>query len=392
MNTPLDVPGRPLFFKIGNLVQETLAAQARHGQRIRTFARSLSVMQKEAIVISGQAGIAWRLASDEGPYLKGDDVAPCPLAFMTAGMIASYMTGILRLAEERGLHLRRVRLVQDNFYAMSGSALRGTMIGGALPVTLTAEVDCSADAPNLNNLLNDAVAASPASALMRDELTSRFTLTHNGRQIETGRVDPIDKSAEPDPAAGFDTAQPEDGDWNNLVLKGPMTPRTMETTSAVGSSLAEEQNRRLHLRGICSLQPDGLKKIEVQLHNPQGSIFYFLSDETVEANGGSRAPDAATYISAAIAFCFMTQFGRYATIMKKDLREYRIVQDTHFSQSGDGRFGEADAVETHVHLVSGEDDSFARTILDMSEQTCFLHALCRTSLTPDVGILKTEQA
>jgi hypothetical protein len=35
-------------------------------------------------------------------------------------------------------------------------------------------------------------------------------------------------------------------------------------------------------------------------------------------------------------------------------------------------------VETHVHLVTGEDDDFAKTALRMSEQTCFLHALCRS--------------
>jgi hypothetical protein len=37
--------------------------------------------------------------SDEGAYLMGDDVAPCPLAFMTAGMVASFMEEIHRRRE-----------------------------------------------------------------------------------------------------------------------------------------------------------------------------------------------------------------------------------------------------------------------------------------------------
>jgi hypothetical protein len=37
-------------------------------------------------------------------------------------------------------------------------------------------------------------------------------------------------------------------------------------------------------------------------------------------------------------------------------------------------------VETHVYLDTPEGVEFARTIVDVSEQTCFLHALCRTDL------------
>jgi hypothetical protein len=86
----------------------------------------------------------------------------------------------------------------------------------------------------------------------------------------------------------------------------------------------------------------------------------------------------------------MTQFGRYAKIARKDLRDYRIVQDTHFSLGGasanTGKAGHADPVETHVFLQSGENDEFARLALDMSEQTCFLHALCKTDLKTRVSI------
>jgi hypothetical protein len=86
----------------------------------------------------------------------------------------------------------------------------------------------------------------------------------------------------------------------------------------------------------------------------------------------------------------MTQAGRYAKVLKKDLREYRVAQDTHFSlggaSGGTGKPGAADPVETHLYVDSSEDESFARGLLDMSEQTCFLHAFCRTELKTKIRV------
>ena len=111
----------------------------------------------------------------------------------------------------------------------------------------------------------------------------------------------------------------------------------------------------------------------------------------VDGGGSGSAPDAASYMAAGIAFCFMTQQGRYASIVKKDLSAYRVVQDLHLSSGvsgGDAGIGVADAVETHVYVETAEDDAFARQSLDMAEQTCFLHALCRTPLEPTVSITR----
>ncbi|NIO43025.1 MAG: OsmC family peroxiredoxin, partial [Burkholderiales bacterium] len=43
------------------------------------------------------------------------------------------MNEILALAAQRDITINNITLVQDNFYTMEGSALRGTMVGGALP-------------------------------------------------------------------------------------------------------------------------------------------------------------------------------------------------------------------------------------------------------------------
>jgi uncharacterized OsmC-like protein len=253
------------------------------------------------------------------------------------------------------------------------------MIGGALPVELTLETDQESKSATLEPLLQEAVRRAPVTGLIEQALKSRFTLTHNGRRIPTGRVDEIGDSAPPVSRELLDQAQVAAGDWSSLVIRNGLSPVSEEITSSRGSSFAEEQSRRLHVRGICAIGPDGVKTIEQQLFNPHGTIFHFRSDEGPAAGGMARAPDALSFVSAGIAFCFMTQIGRYAKIARKQLKEYTIVQDARFSSPPDSN-AVANPVETHVYLTSEEDDDFARAALDMSEQTCFLHALARSRL------------
>lgn len=377
----LGADARPRFFAVEGA--PLALPPARLGQAVRFAGRSLSVMQKEALVVSS-SGRAWRLVSDEGAYLDGADEAPCPLSFFTVGMISQFMDEILALAAQRGVRIDGLELVQDNYYTMKGSALKGTMTGGARDVALEARIASDADAEMLRALVCDAVAAAPVHGLLRGEKDSLFTLTHNGAAVAPGKAKPVPGDPVADLSAGLDGLEPAGGDWSPLIRRDGMSPKTDEATSHQGSSLAEEQDRVLHVRGICTLREDGVKQIEQQLFNPHGSVFRYLCDER------GRAPDAASYIAAGIGFCFMTQLGRYAKIARKDLRSYRIVQDIHFSpggaSGGTGRAGAADPVETHVFLDSGEDDAFARAALDMGEQTCFLHALCRTDLKTRVRI------
>jgi hypothetical protein len=388
---PLAASGKPLFFDVANTGDIGFGAPGvRIGEAIRLCVRALGGMQKEALVASACTGRVWRLASDEGAYLAGLDEAPCPLSFLTTGMVSSYMHEILALAKTRKIEIGNIRVIQDNFYTMEGSAIRGTMTGGARNVELVAQIDSDAGRDTLAKLVLDATAASPLNGLMRGAKESLFTLTHNGREIEPARALRIRRPAEPDPGDRFDKAMPAGGDWSGLIRRGGLTPKAEHTVTMANDSLSDQQSRQLHLRGICTVREDGVKQIEQQLFNPHGSIFHFLCDEA-EMNGGrGRAPDAASYISAGIGFCFMTQFGRYAKITRKDLREYRIVQDTHFSlggaSGGAGEAGKAGPVETHVFLDTAEGDDFARTALDMAEQTCFLHAFCKADLKAKVSI------
>ena len=193
----------------------------------------------------------------------------------------------------------------------------------------------------------------------------------------------------PTPADRFSAARPVATSLELTASRGE-TPKVegRKLTSGAGSSLAEDQSRILRIGGIGKLRPDGVKEILQLQYSPQGTRRLLLSEEAPIDGGQGRAPDANTLISAGLGFCFMTQFGRFATIMKKQLDRYRILQHTHFSPGRDpGRPGVTDPVETHVYLDSSEAEDVARTVLDMSEQTCFLHALCRTPTETRVTVV-----
>lgn len=383
---------RPRFFEVADPAALGLAApKPRRQLAVRTYARALAGMQKEAVIVSSASGRAWRLVSDEGPYLNGHDEAPFPLAFMGAGMAASYWDAITAAARARGVEPGRLRVSVDNRYTMEGSALRGTMTGGALPPELSVTAD--ADDATLAELCAVAVGAATATGLVRGSLTSRFTLTSDGRQLSVGTAGPLHEPPVPLPTEAFAqlvVASPADAQ-ELMLRRAAAEPHAGE--GGAGSSLQAEQKRSLHLRSICAAGSDGTTDIEVQLFRPSGSTFHLRAAAASAAGGAGHAPDAATLLSAGVGYCFLTQLGRYAAITKKALGGYGIVQDAHFDGAAPDDVtnraagpAAADPVETHVHIDHPEDDDYARALVDMGEQTCFLHALCRTPLEPQVRL------
>jgi uncharacterized OsmC-like protein len=391
MERPPDILGRdsrPAYFPVGNAADIGLNPPAdRLGVGVRTWVRALAGMQKEAIIVNGATGRSWRLVSDEGPYLAGHDRAPCPLCTFITGMVSAYMNEITAAASDRGLDIDDIELTLSNHYSMEGSALQGTMLGGAMSPELEVDIAADADAREVEALVQAAVVSSPVNGLVSGEDHSLFTLSWNGSQVPVGEVGALDGAMPPDPASRFDEVEIADIPVATVLMTKVRPADQVEgVPGGKNSSLQDSQSRTLHVGAHCRLREDGVKVIDQNLIRPIGSGFQFLCDEAAEAGGQGLAPDAATYLSAGIGFCFMTQFGRYASITKKRLDEYRIIQDTHFSSRRDGAPGETDPVETHVYLVTPEGEAFARKTLDMGERTCFLHATCRTALTPKVTV------
>ena len=183
-----------------------------------------------------------------------------------------------------------------------------------------------------------------------------------------------------DPAGIFDRICPASEDQLIIVRKtgGPAE------TGAGGVGLQTEQKRTVRVFTECTLREDGIKSIEVQCISPAGSKFELLSDNSRAAGGLERAPSGLAYLSAGVAFCFMTQIGRYAQITKQDLKNYRIIQDTGFRLAQDCE-PDATAVETLVCLDTGETRDKSIQLVRMSEQTCYIHASYRLPMRTNVS-------
>lgn len=352
------------------------------GSSIRSQLRALVGMQKEALVRNSATGLEWRLVCDEGPYLNGTDLAPSPLAFYTTGMALSFSSELLKHARAAGVTISSYRLIQDNFYTMQGSALRGDMIGGVLPAQMSVEIVADAPEATIAELVAKAEETSPAQRYMNNVMENTFGLVYNGKETEAGDILPSANSAPAEPTPSMEQAQPlaADSYEREIIKKIDGAETLFGVEGGAGSSLQATQKRTLHLRGIITLRDDGLMESSVQLFKPLGGIFRFIGDD----NGTGRAPSSLDYLSAGVGFCFMTQIGRYAHIVKQDLKAYSVVQDTSFEIGADSSV--AHPVDTHTYLEMGDAAEAAQKNLWMSERTCFLHAAMRNSTKTEITI------
>ena len=350
--------------------------------RIRTFARTLEGMQKEAVLQYGPTGAIWRVVCDEGPWLNGTDLAPFPLAFFSAGMAASLMSDLMDEAGERGVQADTLDFTQDNFFSMKGSALKGTMAASVQPMHVKISLRCDGSAAEIESIAEHAVRnRSAAARCLREVLPSRFVVRANDQELAWPGTVADTVSALSDPTIVFENIRPMSNGGPTLVRKIASVDKAQG--SAVG--LGTEQKRVVHVNTQGSNREDGLKSLDVQCIQPPGSCFQMLSDDSKVTGGQERAPSGLAYLSAGVAFCFMTQIGRYAQITKRQLSGYRIIQDTAFRFSRD-HGPQAFAVETLVCLDTDEPEDKSIQLVRMAEQTCYIHAAYRTPTATELTI------
>ncbi len=233
----------------------------------------------------------------------------------------------------------------------------------------------SASAAEFKDIAETAVRhRSPAQCCLRDVLPSRFAIHANDEELAWPGRAATGVAMLADPVEVFDCIRPaSQGDMTIIRKSGGAAE-----TSAHAVGLQAEQKRVVHVHTEGKIRDDGLKSISVQCIKPPGSRFEILSDNSKAHDGQGRAPNGLVYLSAGVAFCFMTQIGRYAQITKQKLDGFRIVQDTGFCFSRD-RSPAASAVETLVCLDTGEPPDKSIQLVRMGEQTCYIHAAYRTA-------------
>ena len=378
----IELSDYPLAFRVepDGLNLETLATTDGIA-RIRTFARTLEGMQKEAVIQYGPTGTVWRVVCDEGPWLNGTDLAPFPLAFFAAGIAASLLSELVDEAGDRGVQVDTLGLAQDNFFTMEGSALRDTMTAGVQPMQVSISARGSASAAELKDIAETALRRrSPAQRCLRDVLPSAFAIHANDEELPWPGKAATGAAMLADPAELFGRIRPASQDNMTIIRKSDSAAET--TAHAVG--LQAEQKRVVHVHTEGTIRDDGLKSISVQCIRPPGSRFRILSENSSANDGQERAPNGLVYLSAGIVFCFMTQIGRYAQITKQKLDGFRVIQDTGFRFSRDCDPA-AYAVETLVCLDTREPPDKSIQLVRMGEQTCYIHATYRTATETELS-------
>jgi uncharacterized OsmC-like protein len=352
---------------------------------IKVEARRLEGHQKEGIITEGESGSAWRLTTDEDGHLRGTDLAPFPLGYFNAGLHADLSNRIVSIAHQRSIDINGMKLSLDTGYFMTGSFFKGTGEGYAEPAIIDVSFTSMSSTAVLQQLVSDAVEASPALALMRKPLRNTFAIYVNGRRrkvttmLESGTEDapdpyvtyvrapsPLD-SANTFPDLVYKTGQKSDGVPE--VAPGDMTTRQIRPVLG----------RSELIHDVSATETD------VVLGMPGASNFALKSDERLD---GDMAPSGLALLSAGIGFCYMTQLSRYIEYQKMAIRGVRLVQYTPYTLDvdGDQLRGGAEPADTHLFLSGDEDGDTFERLMKIAEVTCYLHKTMSDALEPKVTV------
>jgi hypothetical protein len=293
--------------------------------------------QKLALVHLGAAGGSWCLASDEGAYLRGTDLAPAPLMYWAAGVHADFC-----------LRTQARRVTIDFGYAVSGSFVQGGARGEAF-------------APEIHGTV--AIEGSPLLEAMRTPLHNTFALYVNGRRRP---VDGVHASKAPDEEDPFlkHAGVPEPlFNTGELIGKQPLDPQAKIFSMPTSTGGLKFGSR---IEGGCG-QVTGLVHSTVSFPGIPASRFTFTADMS-----GEHAPSGLAYAWAGVAFCYLTQLSRYIDARKLGVSGARLVQ----------RGPLAGPVDTHLFLNGSADDVTMQELLAMGARTCYLHATLGAALTP----------
>ncbi len=379
----IDIHGDPIAFKMrpgrGRSSLHTIEGR----DVIKVEARKMAGQQKEAVVTDGEAGGVWRMACDEGKQLRGTDLAPFPLGYFNAGMQADIRLRMQLLAAQHDVKIDGLEIWLINPYWLTGSFVHGTAEAHAEPADIEVRVRSQADIASIEALVAAALDASPVVALQRQAIAdSTFALYINGRRRD---VVGVIGSTSPDVADPYRvyTSAPRplaDATCHRSIVE--KLDKREEGTTPIAPNTVVGQPVIRNIYGLGQPVDDQpLYGVETWLGLP-GSTHYRIDSDTVASE---VAPSPLAMVSAAIAFCYLTQLTRYVETMKMKIDGVRLVQFNPFRA---GSMAAADPIDTHLFLNGEAAEETHANLLTIAAHTCYLHASVRTALDPKVRIVR----
>jgi uncharacterized OsmC-like protein len=344
-----------------------------------TQARAMGGHQKEAVVTEGKSGSSWRMVSDEGPALKGTDLAPFPLGYMSAALQGDLLSRLTKLANAENIEINGLKSSLENDYMFEGSFFKGTGVGRAYPPRFRIEVSSAAPKEALLSLLRRASLASPLLASWSNPLKNTFSLYSNGRQVSLRDLIPSPISASDPFSEWSEPPKPilEDEAISDIVCKA----KPVDVKNPTPASGWETGRVDIPIRGQCEMK-QGIGQSTTWANRLGGSAFSIRSDDRPE---GTQGPSSLAHGSAGIAFCFMTQLLRYVEHHNMKVRALRIVQMSPCQlKSG---IAMPLPLDTHVFVNTEETNEVMERLVQMSARTCYLHAALGATLSPELSLV-----
>jgi hypothetical protein len=375
----IDSNGYPLCFKVAQGLERPGVLGLENSACVfTTQARAMGGHQKEAVVTEGDKGSSWRMVSDEGPALKGTDLAPFPLGFMSAGLQADLLQRIYQLSIRHDLPLKRIESELVNNYVFEGSFFKGTGHGQAHRPRFAIRAESDIGADRLLALVHEAAAASPLLAAWAAPLTNTFALYANGRRVGLRQLNASSETAFDPLKVWANAPQPliNDNTSGDIITKAE--PVKIENPTSPSGWETGKVEIPIHGRSVCDR---GLTRSVTWANRLGGSAFAIRSNDRLSED---LAPSGLAHAFAGIAFCFMTQLLRYVEHHDMKVRALRLVQFSPCKiETG---IACAVPLDTHVFVRSEESDEVMERLVLMAARTCYLHAALHAALSPDISV------
>ena len=367
MSFGIDANGVPIAFKVASASRPAFGQDGGPRRVVHVAeVRHAGQHQKEAVVLEGEDGPQWRLASDEGAQLKGTDLAPFPLGYFNAGLQGDLAGAIVRTARGRGIAIEKLSMELTTSYSLTGSFTEGTGVGKAERVAISLDIASKAPPKAIADLAAAAVAASPALAMVASPLRNTFALYVNGRRRSVATLPASGARNATDPYIKYsDVPKPlaAAGDQSWLIVKTGEKQPGAPVQAAVSGKVVREVKGRGDL-----IDPRGLYAARVALALPGSTEYQLIADET----GTMVAPSGLALATAGIAFCYITQLTRYIDSMRLPINGIRLVQTSPFAHMPEGD-GAASPCDTHLFLNGSADDATFEMLQRVAANTCYLH-------------------
>ena len=370
-----DVDKKPLIYQYKKYVHQDTNSKTSSLVNICTEAIDLDGMQKEAFVSSGRNSSGWRIPTDESLHLRGADAAPQPLAIHNASVQICLLNHLKKIFADRNINSKKIEVTVDTYFNIKGSFYRGDIKSCLKDIVFKFDIESDIDAVDLKQCVFEALTNSPTIRAIRYPMNNTFSIKANGRnislpaQMQSGleRVgDPLQR------IQGLQKLPPLENSEGIILEKKIESTMEPPKPGEIPVGLLPEIDRTVHIRGTGYSLNAHQNEVQTSFYHPLGSVFCYRSDLHAEDISGFDSPSALSYHGAALAFCFMTQFHRYAVVHKIHLDALRIVQLTPFDL--DIEKHQNLVFDTHIFVDGDFSDEVGTDLVRMAHQVCFLHA------------------